>query len=95
MPRKSEIKFHHYREIAAMATWWKAIFLTPIWAFLLIMPLGAFVRFYIPDMFGPGFDKNTFVGWVDPKSYRYTQLIDLVMRPASPPIRVLPAVRAR
>ncbi len=55
MPRKSEIKFHHYREIAAMATWWKAIFLTPIWAFLLIMPLGAFVRFYIPDMFGLSF----------------------------------------
>ncbi|MBP9091890.1 protein kinase [bacterium] len=50
MARKSEIKFHHYREIAAMATWWKAIFLTPIWAFLLIMPLGAFVRFYMPDM---------------------------------------------
>ena len=49
MPRKSEIKFHHYREIAAMATWWKAIFLTPIWAFLLIMPFGAFIRFFLPS----------------------------------------------
>jgi len=49
MPRKSEIKFHHYREIAAMATWWKAIFLTPIWAFLLIMPFGAFVRYFLPS----------------------------------------------
>lgn len=55
MPRKSEIKFHHYREIAAMATWWKAIFLAPTWAFILIMPLGAFVRFYIPDMLGASF----------------------------------------
>jgi tRNA A-37 threonylcarbamoyl transferase component Bud32 len=51
MPRKSEIKFHHYREIAAMATWWKAIFLTPIWAFILIMPLGAFVRYFLPHVF--------------------------------------------
>lgn len=49
MPRKSEIKFHHYREIAAMATWWKAIFLTPIWAFLLIMPFGAFIRYFLPS----------------------------------------------
>jgi Kae1-associated kinase Bud32 len=49
MPRKSEIKFHHYREIAAMATWWKAIFLTPIWAFSLIMPFGAFVRYFLPN----------------------------------------------
>jgi hypothetical protein len=55
MARKSEIKFHHYREIAAMATWWKAIFLTPIWAFMLIMPFGAFVRFYMPDMLGVSF----------------------------------------
>lgn len=55
MPRKSEIKFHHYREIAAMATWWKAIFLTPIWAFMLIMPFGAFVRYYLPDMLGVSF----------------------------------------
>lgn len=50
MPRKSEIKFHHYREIAAMATWWKAIFLTPIWAFILIMPLGAFARYFLPSV---------------------------------------------
>ncbi len=44
MPRLKAISFDHDRELSAMATWWKAVFLTPIWAFLFILPFGPFMR---------------------------------------------------
>ncbi len=44
MPRLKAVSFDHDRELSAMATWWKAVFLTPIWAFLFILPFGPFMR---------------------------------------------------
>lgn len=55
MPRPFEVKFDHDRELSALATWWKAMLLTPAWGFLPIMPLGAFANIVAPTWSTPIF----------------------------------------
>jgi tRNA A-37 threonylcarbamoyl transferase component Bud32 len=49
MPRSAEVKFDHDRELSALATWWKAMLLTPAWGFLVMMPMGAFANILVPQ----------------------------------------------
>jgi tRNA A-37 threonylcarbamoyl transferase component Bud32 len=51
MAKSSQINIDHEDSLSAMATWWKAAFITPVWAFLAIMPLGLAVRTFAPSLF--------------------------------------------
>lgn len=55
MAKKNELVFDHDKELAALALWWKAIFLTPAWAFIVIIPAGALIRAINPDLDNFGF----------------------------------------
>lgn len=55
MARIKQLTFDHDRELSALAIWWKAVFLTPAWAFIFVLPLGAMVR-----MLAPGLETLTF-----------------------------------
>lgn len=55
MATKKQLIFEHDRELSALALWWKAIFLTPFWSFIFIMPLGALVRTFLPSAETPVF----------------------------------------
>ena len=48
MAKSNKIVIDHEDTLAILATWWKTLFLTPIWAFLFIMPFGVFVRTFWP-----------------------------------------------
>ncbi len=55
MAKPGRLVIDHEDTMAALATWWKAFFLTPIWVFLFIMPLGALIRDYWPSYNMAGF----------------------------------------
>jgi serine/threonine protein kinase len=55
MAKPGRIVIDHEDSMAALATWWKSFFLTPVWGFLVIMPLGAFIRNFYPGYDLPGF----------------------------------------
>jgi serine/threonine protein kinase len=55
MAKPGRLVIDHEDGMAVLATWWKAFFLTPVWAFLLIMPLGSMIRYYWPTYEMPGY----------------------------------------